>query len=566
MKHILKSCGFLILVVLGSREGYAYNSKHYPFPKDSIPGVLIELSDPNLSSSDIELLNDALEKEDYLKASLSENWTDAIQTAQSLDAKHGVKTYFFANYAIASFVKQVKSFVSKRISSVIATKYSNNTPYLMMTVSSDSKEGVKTDITLELKSKELQYIGFQYEIENLKSNLKDYVSYKYKISSSYAVTTSRADALLEIMLDDLDYEKSISNKHNTNDVVIFVNGFWGDGNRKNASWITNKIIAKQAGMVPYNLEPYWMADLDKETDAKVRSFINNDDAAAKQITHMKNIFIPKIMNYFKADRRFYLDGGDYGFSEGAATRREDGIKIAKLDETANSELTNIRIKEIKEQKYANLVQYLLGLGFVNEGSSIHIISHSMGGAFAEGLVDELSKSTKIKLGKVLHLSPANSKDIDNVVKKPSMNAPIERVQIISNSDNTIWDKDGIIHGSSKPLLEVIAGVDYFACFYEDDVVKNYSQGLEGWGILHATHSRSAVFEVINVLKKLEFKQIAPATIQCRVEGTPQQYYNINAPLFEIEDNTAFDSKIISFRKVCFGSNCFTINNSPCKMC
>jgi hypothetical protein len=118
------------------------------------------------------------------------------------------------------------------------------------------------------------------------------------------------------------------------------------------------------------------------------------------------------MNYFNTKNKLFLNGAGTKFSSG----KERYIEGQKL---ANERYTNPQSKFYIEV-FKNYRQ-------------IMIVSHSMGGAYAEGIISFL-KSKKIKIEKIVHLSPADTSDF-------SISLPKKTYQIDINLDPVLMYKN-----------------------------------------------------------------------------------------------------------------------------
>ena len=147
-------------------------------------------------------------------------------------------------------------------------------------------------------------------------------------------------------------EKLIEKKKIT-PIVIFVNGYWNNG------FLQKDLLGFSDGK---SLDGYWGGRL--KTEIK-RYFFNITD---------KNIY--------------YINGADGMLSSGSK-RYDNGLQFVK-DRLKNKLSKFQREVFIKDRK-------------------ILVVSHSMGGAFAEGLVKELTNN-KMQVDKIVHLSPADNSD------------------------------------------------------------------------------------------------------------------------------------------------------------
>ena len=170
------------------------------------------------------------------------------------------------------------------------------------------------------------------------------------------------------------------NKSNCDAVVIFVNGYWNNGRKmlRIGSRLSHKLsvdikesIARSMADVP--LEGYWG---DGFTDAAKRYFRNHfTNISGKSIRSLASIFVDGSGDWNSSGHSRFENGQIYG-------------------------------REM-------LMQELEGLGVTDDKGgqkkSVFIVSHSMGGAYAEGIVDWMS-SVGLKPEMVLHFSPADNND------------------------------------------------------------------------------------------------------------------------------------------------------------
>jgi hypothetical protein len=131
-------------------------------------------------------------------------------------------------------------------------------------------------------------------------------------------------------------------------IIIFVNGYW------NVSWIQKDVLNFSDGK---SLAGYWGANLRSNA---IKYFGNNSEL-------------------------YFLNGADTAFSSGSK-RYSMGRQFAA------ARLNN------KQSKFYKAV--------FEDTRKIMVVSHSMGGAFAEGVISVL-KENKLNVEKVVHLSPAD---------------------------------------------------------------------------------------------------------------------------------------------------------------
>ena len=132
-------------------------------------------------------------------------------------------------------------------------------------------------------------------------------------------------------------------------VIIFVNGYW------NVSWLQKDLLGFSDGKA---LVGYW-----------------------------GNKLKDNVLNYFKSNKEniYFINGADTAFSRGS-TRYNNGKEFAEA-----------RLKN-KQSKFYKAIS--------EDNRDVMIVSHSMGGAFAEGILSIL-KSQNVNVKKVVHLSPAD---------------------------------------------------------------------------------------------------------------------------------------------------------------
>lgn len=101
---------------------------------------------------------------------------------------------------------------------------------------------------------------------------------------------------------------------------------------------------------------------------------------------MKN----KAKEYFKTSKEYFINGAGNAFSSGRS-RYNSGVKLA-----------NERLKNNSSKFYKEVFR---------KKRKVIIISHSMGRAFSEGILEVL-KREKINIDKFVHLSPADTSDFN----------------------------------------------------------------------------------------------------------------------------------------------------------
>lgn len=131
-------------------------------------------------------------------------------------------------------------------------------------------------------------------------------------------------------------------------IIIFVNGYW------NVSWLQKDALGFSDGK---SLAGYWGTSLRSNA---IKYFGNNSEV-------------------------YFLNGSDTAFSSGSK-------RYSNGREFAGARLDN------KQSKFHKAV--------FEDNRRIMVVSHSMGGAFAEGVMSVL-KEKKLNVEKVIHLSPAD---------------------------------------------------------------------------------------------------------------------------------------------------------------
>ncbi len=244
-------------------------------------------------------------------------------------------------------------------------------------------------------------------------------------------------------------EDSLARLSPSQDLIIFVNGFWG----------------KQSfSPSPVGLEGYWQFD---SIFFKPKNTWNYNQQQCQ--TFFDTAFV-----FFNTKKILFVDGGDFTPTISARKRQRSGYQFAQ------------------NQLEAILQKYNL-----TDSSKVHFITHSMGGAYSEGMIQYFLESKKVNIGKVVHLSISEAADIRTFKTEKG---PELRYQFISQNDKTI-EKVNRFHGYRKDNLgSVIEGCDYFALFYETDLTRP-----QAGDIGHALHLRQFVFTLLKDLQNIDIQ-------------------------------------------------------------
>ncbi len=102
---------------------------------------------------------------------------------------------------------------------------------------------------------------------------------------------------------------------------------------------------------------------------------------------LKGIFVQKAIHYFNTDNIYFTDQ-DYSYLSSAYKRRKDGYQYG--------------------------IHYLKKITDTIPASNVHfkIITHSMGAAYSEGIIDAL-KANHYAVDEILHLNPFQAADIQS---------------------------------------------------------------------------------------------------------------------------------------------------------
>lgn len=160
-------------------------------------------------------------------------------------------------------------------------------------------------------------------------------------------------------------------------LIIFVNGYW------NISWLQKDLLGFSDGK---SLAGYW--------GTKVK-----DNAVSYFKTNLKNIY----------------------FINGSSTALSSGSKRFKN----GKEFAQARLKNKESKFYKNV--------FAGD-RKIMIVSHSMGGAYAEGILNVL-KIQNVEVEKVVHLSPADTSEFSVTFPNKTYQIDISWDPVLSSFKN-----------------------------------------------------------------------------------------------------------------------------------
>ncbi|MBT2622087.1 hypothetical protein [Chryseobacterium sp. ISL-6] len=159
--------------------------------------------------------------------------------------------------------------------------------------------------------------------------------------------------------------------------------------------------------------------------------------------------------YFKSKKEYFINGAGTKFSSGGS-RYSDGKKLV------NERLNNKQSKFYKEV-------------FLHQ-RDIMIVSHSMGGAFAEGMISVM-KQKNINIEKVVHLSPADVSEFKVTLPEKTFQIDIDwdPVLMYKNANDAV-----IINGLKSSGLAKNPKNDKFGHMYtkEESFVWNWFEDLE----------------------------------------------------------------------------------------
>jgi hypothetical protein len=258
------------------------------------------------------------------------------------------------------------------------------------------------------------------------------------------------------------------------DVIVFVNGFWGK--QKFSPARCNKAC-------------YWQYD---SIQIKPQQQWNYNQSQV-------DLFFQETTTYFGTSRFVFVDGGHFMPVCSARKRYKKGFQYLE------NQLDTI----FKNNK-------------LNENSKVHFVTHSMGGAYAEGMIQYLI-THQVRVGKVLHISPSEASDI-KVFRNEF--GPEKRIQLISQSDGTVALVNRWHRYKKDNLIAPMKDCDLFACFFETEITRP-----QAGDIGHALHMRKIAFDIIKDIENVSF---------CGDE---------NCVVLENNSNK------IPYRKVCKGGYC-----------
>jgi hypothetical protein len=230
------------------------------------------------------------------------------------------------------------------------------------------------------------------------------------------------------------------------DIIIFVNGFWGK---------------QKLSPCRCNLACYWQYD---SITIKPRTQWNYNQTQAE-------LFFQECYQYFKTSHVIFVDGGHFMPITKAKKRRKKGIKY--ID---------------------NQLVTILNTTKIDTNSLVHFVTHSMGAAYAEGMIEAMLKRN-YRVGEVIHLSPSEAGDIRTF---SNVKGPQKRIQIISQSDVTVKNVNRWHRYKKDNLIRAIPNIDYFACFYESELTRP-----QAGDIGHALHIRKFAFDVIKDIQQIK---------------------------------------------------------------
>ena len=233
----------------------------------------------------------------------------------------------------------------------------------------------------------------------------------------------------------------------TADVLLLVNGFWGK----------QKISPCRC-----NLQCYWQYD---SIQTKAAEKWNYNQQQVK-------LFFEQTEQYFKTNKFIFIDGGHFPVNTRAKKREKSGYRFAR--------------KQLLK---------LLGDSTENKIIRVNFLTHSMGAAFAEGMIKYLINN-HIHVGKVLHLASSEAQDIRTCRNKFG---PQKRIQIISESDHVVKLVNRWHFYKKDNVVSQISDTDLFACFYESEITRP-----QAGDILHALHLRKITYDIVRDLEKLNF--------------------------------------------------------------
>lgn len=211
-------------------------------------------------------------------------------------------------------------------------------------------------------------------------------------------------------MSQLEYEFSHSSSEVTDPLIIFVNGFTGG-------------IGKWFGLGCEPLRPYWSEaySWDQLPD---KTWIGKREP---------NQFIYSASRYFSCDIEktnwLFVNGSDgfFGFSR-AKGRYKKGIKFG--------------LKVLNEENHR-----------IEKAKQVFFVTHSMGGSFAEGMIESFVNKG-IEVQKVVHFASAGARNM--VCSEKCLLIP--RVQLNTSGDKTV---DGLSDPFARDLRRKIPFVETY---------------------------------------------------------------------------------------------------------
>lgn len=227
-------------------------------------------------------------------------------------------------------------------------------------------------------------------------------------------------------MPQIEYEFSQINADPTSPLIIFVNGFTGG-------------IGKWFGLGCIPLRPYWSEAYSWE-QLPDKTWIGKREP---------NQFIHAATNYFLGELAstnwLFINGSDgfFGLSR-AKGRYKKGIRLAD----------QLLLKEGRR---------------IEAARKVFFVTHSMGGSFAEGLIEVLT-SKGISVNKVVHFASAGARNM--LCSEKCLSIP--RVQLNTTGDETI---DGLSDPFARDLKRKIPFVATFGRVLWDPT-HNYPKKME----------------------------------------------------------------------------------------
>jgi hypothetical protein len=254
------------------------------------------------------------------------------------------------------------------------------------------------------------------------------------------------DSLI-VIKDTLIIPKVLPPNPPRQDVILFVNGYW-EGTKFAPAHV--------------NKEGYWQYD---SIEIKPKSSWNFNQ-------YQGLAFLEEAYRYFGTRNVLFIDGGNFNPITKAATRQAAGRQFAATE-----------------------LEDLLRNYKLSDTSRLHFVKHSMGGAYSEGIIEELLAKKKWHIGKVIHIATSEASRIKT---QQTTFGPEIRIQLISQGDETVRTVNRL-HGYPRDnLCSMIPNCNRFAVFYEN--VQTFPRA---GTIGHALHARSIVFDIIRDLERME---------------------------------------------------------------